>query len=83
MTDSFDSIDREQLDDTVRSAGYALIRERIQAMWASKMRELLGPLDLAATAEVRGFLKGIEAVQRVPAILRAEMKRKTKRVSRR
>lgn len=68
-----DAIDIEQLDDAVRSAGYALIAERYARMIEAKVREIVQPLDPIKTAEVRGYLQGVQACQRVPHDLKKEV----------
>jgi hypothetical protein len=68
-----DAVDAEQLEELVRSAAYAAIARRYRKMYEGKLRDLTKPVDALATAELRGFLAGIEACERVPAILKAEI----------
>ncbi len=68
-----DAIDAEHLDQVAQSAGYAAIARRMRLMYDTKLRELTRPLDAIETAAARGFLDGVAACERVPAILKAEM----------
>jgi len=79
MADRLDGIDVSQVIETMRSDGHALIVARMQAIHASKIKELRNPdMDHGATQALRGFLDGIDRCLAVPQQLRDEFDERRK-----
>jgi hypothetical protein len=67
-----DNVALDLLDQVLRSEGYAMILRRVAEMRAGKVADLIQPLDQSKTDLLRGFIAGVDAVLRVPDILKAE-----------
>lgn len=67
-----DPIEEEHLDQTVRSAGYAVIVERIRDIIEQKRNDLEADMPESRTCELRGELRALRLALRVPEILRRE-----------
>ena len=70
--DKLDGVDADHLAHTIGSAGWQLIRQRIERAVALKVDELQQPLDPVKTVQVRGEIAGLKLALGVPAILQKE-----------
>jgi len=78
--ESHDSLEIEQLEQTVRSEGYALIVRYLKRIHDAKLRELRNrDLTHEQTQHLRGMLDGIDRALGVPDQIRAEEPRRGKR----
>lgn len=68
-----DKQDLEHLRQVTRSRGLQLIVERLRAMRDAKVRELIQPSDAQHTAELRGYIAGVEACLAAPGALEREL----------
>ena len=71
-----DRVDADQIEQTLASAGWQFIRQRIERTVAVKVDEVLAPLDPVKTAHVRGVIEGLKVALAVPEILKAEASKK-------
>lgn len=77
--DKLDGIDAEQIEQTLGSRGWQLIRQRIEKTLAVKLAELEQPADQVVTAQIRGYIAGLRLSLGVPAILIREGEENAKR----
>ena len=71
-------IDLDELGSCTRSAAYRVIAARYEFMVGQKLDELLQPAGPEKTAQIRGFIEGVKACQRIPEILRLEIEGRLK-----
>ena len=71
-----DNMDREHLEQTMRSRGYEMIRMRIQQMAEAKLRDLRVGKGVDTDNRGRGFLDALDGVLALPNILLEEFKTK-------
>lgn len=67
-----DQVDAEAIREMQQTRGWKLFASRFEMLRASKRRELEQDLDAVQTADVRGFLKGLNTVAAIPDILERE-----------
>lgn len=72
--DKLDAVDAELIRETIRSAGWQLIRQGMQKMLEQKMRDLVRPQTEVETAHCRGQITAIETALNIPQILIQEGK---------
>lgn len=72
--EKLDGIDAEQIQDTLESPGWQLIRQRIERTLVGKIGELEKPSDEVTTAQLRGQIAGLRTALNVPDILLNEAK---------
>jgi hypothetical protein len=71
--------DLDELEMTLQSPGYRLIRERLALVIAAKLRELVRPLAMDKTAQLRGEIDGLEGAIATAHLLRREIREKLKK----
>lgn len=71
-----DRIDLDELGGCVRSAAFRAIAARYEFMVGQKLEELLQPSTPEKTAQIRGFIEGVKACQRIPDLLRGEIEKR-------
>jgi len=76
--DKLDGIDYRNISTTIGSAGWQLIRERLQLALARKVDDLVLPHNETETATIRGFIAGLKTALEIPAILLKEAKENTR-----
>ncbi len=76
MTDEpLDSADFDALVELEKlSAGWALVKLRIQTEITRRLTELENDGDATATAAIRGGIRALRLVLRIPEILKSECK---------
>jgi hypothetical protein len=74
-----ESGDLEELDATLHSRGYALIRDHLECAVQDKIRELIQPSSPEKTAELRGAIAGIQSALGIPALLRRDLQAAAKK----
>ena len=67
-----DRVDADQIEQTLASAGWQFIQQRIERTVRVKTDEVLAPLDPVKTEHVRGVIEGLKIALAVPEILKAE-----------
>ena len=69
-----DHMDVEMIRDTLQTAGWQLIRERLEKEHGRKVRDLVRPQTEVETATLRGAIAALETALKVPEILIQEGK---------
>ena len=69
-----DAIDCEHLDQTVATAGYALIAARLKAAIESEVQVLLSATDPSDVHRSQGVIKGMRLALSIPTIIQAEIR---------
>jgi hypothetical protein len=70
----FTIADLDALSHLTISAGYRLLRNRVESELERRRAELERDLDIVNTAECRGRIGALRTVLEIPVILRDEMK---------
>lgn len=73
MTDE-ESLELEQMDDLVHSAGFRVFQKRMITARETKLRELVQPSSPEKTAEIRGGIAMLEMCLRLPGQIRSELR---------
>jgi hypothetical protein len=77
----YDDTDLEELDVTVRSPGFRLIRECLARVREAKVRELIAPATPEKTAELRGAIAALDTTLRVGEDLRKDIAAKLRKAA--
>ena len=67
--EKLDRVDVDHVDQTVRSRGWQLIRQRIERTLEQKRVELEHDAGEVATAKLRGFIEGMKLALEIPKML--------------
>jgi hypothetical protein len=65
--------DLDELDQMVKSPGYAMLKEHLEMIVSALLQSLKKPMDQQDTAALRGEIAGVERCLRLPAELKRSM----------
>jgi hypothetical protein len=68
-----DAPDLDELELLTRSGAYRAIAKRQEFIIGQKLAELVQDNDASATAKIRGFIEGVRACGRLPALIKTEI----------
>lgn len=71
-----DDVDREHLEEVLRSAGYGIYKQRLLGVIVAEMDKLCTDLDPAQTAKKRGLIEGLKLAVTLPEAMLSEYKAK-------
>jgi len=74
-----DLLARDQVEQVVRSEGWALIRRRLEEMREQAVGQLVNATDWQNARFIQGTIGAIDTILRVPEILKAEFSEKKAR----
>lgn len=76
MKKNLDGQDSEAIRDMQRSRGWALFSERVEVMRRRNVEQLLQPMTMEVTQDVRGYVRALDDIRTIPDTIVSEIKSK-------